>query len=156
LKFIELYFNNNPLVKTPPKGKKITAEHILSKELDMSKVSNKDLGFSDDKERINHWHRMGNLTLLYNTDNSSEGINPYSQKTDCYKNSDFIITNTLVSPKTTTVINGQDTAKFKLINKYEKQYATNNDHWCKKQITARSADIAELVYKLLTNTIETT
>lgn len=37
----------------------------------MTVTSNSELGFVDDEERKNYIHRLGKLTLLYNTDNSS-------------------------------------------------------------------------------------
>lgn len=146
LKFIELYFNQNTKVQTPPKGKKITVEHIHSRNLDMSSLSlQRDLGFADDKERKDYLHRIGNLTLLYNTDNASVGNGTFLEKQPAYTISDFIMTTTLIKPMETTVKNGMDTKLVDSINKYEKQYVSTNGQWTKSLIDVRGNDIAELV-----------
>ncbi len=153
LEFIELYFNKNNIVMNIPKGKKLTAEHILSKKIDMTKYNYADFGMTDEKEFNSYVHRIGNLTLLYNTDNSSQGNGKYDEKKDGYKLSDFIMTSTLVVPKQTTVKNGMDTKLCANINKYEKQYATTNGHWTKNNIIDRGKDVAELVKRILTQDI---
>lgn len=149
LKFVELYFNNNSLVIIPERGKTLTAEHIMSKDLDMTKYSNEELGFESDEERNKYKHRLGNLTLLYNTDNSSLQNAKYSEKLTCYKNSKFVLTTTLVEPKITTVKNGKDTILYRRINYFEKQYASDNGHWTKKLIDLRSEDLSKLIYAIL-------
>lgn len=151
LKFIELYFNQNTKIQSVPKGKKITVEHILSRHLDMSSVSYADLGFSDDNERKEYLHRLGNLTLLYNTDNSSVGQKAYSDKMMTYDLSDFTLTSTLINKVATGVKNGMDTELCDNINKYEKQYTSKNGHWTKELIDARSSDLADLVVCIVKN-----
>ncbi len=153
LEFIELYFNGNTIVMNVPKGKKLTAEHILSQNIDMKVYSYSDFNMVDAKEFHSYEHRIGNLTLLYNTDNASVGNKKYSEKISCYKISDFILTTTLVEPKQTAVKNGVDTIHFANINKYEKQYVSTNGHWTKKNIDERGKDIAELVQKILVKEI---
>jgi len=156
LKFIEIYFNDNQVVKNIPSGKKITVEHILSRSLDVDAlgITNDELGFESDKERESYIHRIGNLTLLFNTDNSSLGNGTYEEKEEMYKQSKFIITSTIVEKLTTPVKNGKDTAFFKKINSYEKNYSSENGQWTKAMIDARSSDLAILVYKILTNDFE--
>ncbi len=143
LKFIELYFNGNTKICSVPKGKKITVEHILSRNI--SEVSNEELGFEDDKERRDYIHRLGNLTLLYNTDNSAIGNTSFEEKIPTYKLSDFIMTSTLVEPFMTTVKNGKDTVLCKTINRFEKQYVADNNHWTKSLIDKRSVDLSKLL-----------
>lgn len=150
LKFVEIYLNANTKIQNVPKGKKITVEHILSKNIDMTIYTNSELGFGDDKERGDYKHRLGNLTLLYNTDNASVGNKKYEEKIDCYKGSDFVMTSTLIQPLVTTVANGKDTHLFAIINKYQKQYNTDNGHWRKENIEERSKDLSDLIYKILT------
>ena len=81
-------------VKNVPQKKKITVEHILSQNLDFEKEGIKlaDLGFETQKQLEDYLHRIGNLTLLYNTDNSAIGNWDFADKTDVYKKSDFKIT----------------------------------------------------------------
>lgn len=149
LKFIELYFNQNTKVKSVPKGKKITVEHILSRNLDMTDIDYTVLGFSDENEKKENIHRFGNLTLLYNTDNSSVGNKVYSEKEAAYKVSDFIMTSTLIEPVKTTVKNGTDTRLFAYINAFEKQYGGTNGYWTKAIIEKRSSDLAELMEHII-------
>jgi len=153
LEFIELYFNENPTIITNRKKRKLTVEHILSQKIDMTKCCYADFDMKDDKEFHSYVHRIGNLTLLYNTDNSSVGNKKYNDKLDCYKDSDFTMTTTLVKPKQTTVQDGLETTRCSNINKYEKQYPTPNGHWRKENIDERGKDLAELVYKILVNEI---
>lgn len=150
LKFIEMYFNQNTKVQSVPKGKRITVEHILSRNIDLSENPIVDLEFSDAMEKTDYIHRFGNLTLLYNTDNSSVGNKPFKEKKSAYKGSDFIITTTLIEPVVTDVKNGMDTRLFSYINKFEKQYQSNNGQWTKSMIEARSADLAELMERIVT------
>ena len=149
LKFVELYFNQNTKVLSVPKGKKITVEHILSRNLDMTDISIDSLGFKDDAERKDNIHRFGNLTLLYNTDNASVGNGKYIDKMVAYKVSDFIMTSTLIEPLQTSVKNGMDTRLYAYINKFEKQYLGTNGLWTKEFIDARSEDMAELMERIV-------
>lgn len=149
LKFVELYFNQNTKVLTVPKGKKITVEHILSRNLDMADINIADLGFKDEAEKKENIHRFGNLTLLYNTDNASVGNGKYIDKTVAYKVSDFIMTSTLIEPLQTSVKNGMDTRLFAYINKFEKQYSGSNGLWTKEFIDSRSNDLSELMERIV-------
>lgn len=64
---------------------------------------------------------------LYN----SVGNGSYNDKMVAYKNSDFIMTSTLIEPVVTGVKNGLDTRLFAYINKFEKQYSSDNGQWKK-------------------------
>ena len=154
LKFIELYFNQNTKIQSVPKGKKITVEHILSRNLDLNSIPLSELHFKDDKERKENLHRLGNLTLLYNTDNSSIGNGTYAEKRMAYKTSDFILTSTLIEPVVTEVKNGMDTRLFSYINKFEKQYNSDNGNWTKELIDSRSDDLGDLVVCIVKNEYE--
>ncbi len=149
LKFIELYFNQNTKVQSVPKKKKITVEHILSRNLDMTDLSYSDLEFSDENEKKEYIHRFGNLTLLYNTDNSSVGNGEFKDKKPAYRSSDFVMTSTLVGPVETVVKNGLDTKLFAYINMFEKQYSTPNGQWTKSLIEKRSEDLADLMERIV-------
>lgn len=152
LKFIEYYFNQNNNVRLLPPGKKLTVEHILSRSLDLesAKITNQDLGFESDKQREDYLHRIGNLTLLYNTDNSAIGNSIFAEKMEIYKKAQFIITSTIVEPLSTPVKNGQDTVFCNLINRNERNYKSVNGQWTRELIEKRSEDIVALVCRILT------
>lgn len=52
LKFIELYFNDNILIKSLP-NKDITVEHMLPRKLDYQKYS-KEMDFDNEKDYMDH------------------------------------------------------------------------------------------------------
>lgn len=150
LKFVESYFNQNPLIKTPHSGKKITIEHILSRKIDLD--DSNDAGFSNLSEKKDYENRIGNLTLLYNTDNSSIGNKKFEGKMQIYKDSDFKMTHCIVEPLSTSIKSGIDTKLYSKINKIEKSYKPNlKGHFDKELIEQRSKDFAEALYKILTN-----
>lgn len=153
LKFLEIYFNQNTKVLSVPKNKRITVEHILSRNIDMSNRKYSDLGFNNEEDKKDNIHRLGNLTLLYNTDNASVGNGTYNDKKESYKNSDFIMTKTLVTPLKTSVKKGKDTALYASINQYEKQYAGKKGMWTKSLIEKRSEDLADLMERIVLNNI---
>lgn len=153
LKFIELYFNKNTIIISKPKGKKITAEHILSQKLDETKVSFREHNFVDEKERDDYIHKLGNITLLFNTDNSSVGNKIFNDKKACYKASSFILTSTIIEKVSTTVKRGMDATICQNINTYEKQYALDEKLWTKDMIEQRSKDLSNLLYDILTKKV---
>lgn len=149
LKFIELYFNKNPQIIKPQERKKITVEHILSRNIDLSDYN--DAGFENQQDFKEHINRIGNFTLLYNTDNSSIGNKMFKDKIEMYKSSDFKMTNVIAEPLTTEVKSGMDTKLFNLINDLEKPYTPNeNGHFSKLLIEQRSEEVANALYKILT------
>lgn len=154
LKFIEYYFNKNDFVRNVPRGKKITVEHILSRNLKLEdyKITNEKLGFESDKERESYLHKIGNLTLLYNTDNSAIGNGIFQEKKEVYKQSTFIITSSIIKPLTTPIKNGKDTAFYQMVNENETQYASGKKLWTKEYIDERGNDIANFMYSILTKT----
>lgn len=150
LKFVELYFNKNPQIIAQQPGKRITVEHIYSKSLVNSKFS--EAGFVDSSEAKDYVNRIGNLTLLYNTDNSSLGNATFSEKIPTYKDCDFRMTSVIVEPLSTTVKAGQDTVLYANINKLENTYSpADNGYWTKELIEKRSESFADAVYCILTN-----
>src|SRR5699024_4143047 len=147
LKFIELYFNNNTSIITVPRGKKISVEHILSRSL---QINTKEYGFENDNEHREYLNHIGNLTLLYNVENSSLGKSNFGEKISAYKKTDFIITKTMVKSIETSVKNGKTATNVKLINEYQPTYVTNNKSiWSKEDIDRRGEHIAKLVYYLV-------
>lgn len=153
LKFIELYFNQNTKIMSPPPKRKITVEHIMAQNIDMTGLTYSDFGYISAQEQQDYLHRLGNLTLLYNLENSSIGNQLYKDKLPTYKVSDFVMTRNLVEPAVTEVKSGIQADTVKNINKYEKQYSSSNGHWTKGNIEQRSTDLADLIYRLLTKTI---
>ena len=133
----------------------MTVEHILSRNINLEdyKITNKDLGFESDKDRESYLHKIGNLTLLFNTDNSAVGNGIYKEKLDVYKQSKFIITSTIVKPLSTPIKNGKDTAYCKMVNENEVQYGAKK-LWTKDLIDKRGEDLANLMYNVLTKGIQ--
>ncbi len=124
-------------------------EHILSRNIDLSDYN--DAGFENQQDFKEHINRIGNFTLLYNTDNSSIGNKMFKDKIEMYKSSDFKITNVIAEPLTTEVKSGMDTKLFNLINDLEKTYTPNeNGHFSKLLIEQRSEEVANALYKILT------
>lgn len=148
LKFIEFYFNDNNEVVSPANNKKITVEHILSRNITISDFSK--FGFADTNEKKEYENRLGNLTLMYNSDNSSLGNSSFKDKIPAYKNCSFKMTHTIVEQLNTTVQNGMDTALYNKINKYEKIYSSDSGEWDKVLIEKRSADLADLFRLIVT------
>lgn len=147
LKFIELYFNNNTSIITVPRGKKITVEHILSRSL---KINIKDYGFESTEEHQEYLNHIGNLTLLYNAENSGLGNASFDEKINAYERTDFIVTKTIVKKIETSVKGGKTAAYNDLINEYQPNYVVGNKSiWSKQDIDRRGEDIAKLVSYLV-------
>lgn len=147
LKFIELYFNNNTSIVTVPRGKRITVEHILSRSL---KIDHEEYGFQNDEEHRDYLNRIGNLTLLYNAENSGLGNSTFGEKIDAYGKTDFIITRTIVKQVETSVKGGKTAKNVNLINEYQPNYVTKNKSiWSKRDIDRRGENIAKLVSYLV-------
>ena len=158
LEFIEMYFNNNetPVLK-PARGKKVSVEHILPQHFDFTKNNIKlsDLGFESTSELKNYINRIGNLTLIAGNANSSMGNATFEGKKPYYKMSNFILTSTIIEPKTTEIKTGPEAKLYEMINKNEKQYGEKETYWTKDLIDKRSHDIAGLMYNILTQALHT-
>ncbi|WP_308590056.1 DUF262 domain-containing HNH endonuclease family protein [uncultured Megasphaera sp.] len=152
LEFIEMYFNKNetPILK-PARGKKASVEHILPQHFDFAKKHLKlsDLGFESESELKNYINRIGNLTLIAGNANSSMGNAVFEEKKAYYKMSNFILTSTLVEPKTTEIKTGPEARLYDMINRNESQYGLKEQYWTKNLIDKRSHDIANLMYNIL-------
>ncbi|MBC2109497.1 DUF262 domain-containing protein [Listeria innocua] len=144
LKFIEIYFLSNNLVKIPPK--KITLEHILAtqtKIVDFTKY-----GFTDKEDFIRHINKIGNLTLLYSDENSSAGTKDVVEKIGLYRESEFLITKSIMDRPETAIKNGKESDRISNINEHLHQYNTRTI-WTKENINKRSEDIANLLVSIL-------
>lgn len=151
LRFIELYFNNNTSIVTVPRGKKISVEHILSRSLN---INLKEYGFENEDEHQDYLNRIGNLTLLYNAENSGLGKSIFGDKVSAYGKTEFIITKTIVNKVETSVKGGKTAVDISLINEYQPNYVTKNKRiWSKKDIDRRGEDIAKLVSYLVSKKV---
>jgi len=148
--FIELKFNNNTLIIRPPKGKRITIEHILAKKTEINDMN--IYGFNDTDEMNRHLNRIGNLTLLYHDENTSIGTRQFIEKYDTYLKSDFIVTKSIVTKLETTIKNGAETERIKLLNEHQPQYL-KNEKWTKELIELRSNKISCLVDLIIKGSI---
>lgn len=149
LKFIELYFNNNTSIIAVPRGKKISVEHILSRSL---QIDYEEYGFENSEEHREYLNHIGNLTLLYNAENSSLGNSSFDEKVEAYKKTDFTITKTMVKRIETFVKGGKTAASVNLINEYQPNYLTDNKAiWSKEDINHRGEHLANLVSYLVSD-----
>jgi len=154
LKFIELYFHGNGAVIVPANKQKITVEHILSKEV-VYDVDFRDAGFDTMEDFDNHKNLIGNLTLLYNNDNSSIGNKKFQDKMKLYKEQDFIITQRIAKEISSTTKGGKSAIRAQLVNENESAYKVNiNGHFSKESIRERSAEIANLICNLVNNNLQ--
>lgn len=151
LYFIELKFNNNALIIRPPKGKRITIEHILAKKTEINDL--RSYGFSDSDEMYRYLNRIGNLTLLYHDENTSIGTRRFAEKFNTYLKSDFIVTKSIVSKLETTIKNGVETDRIKLLNEHQPNYLTN-ENWTREFIEERSHRISGLVDLIIAGRIK--
>ncbi|EOO79506.1 hypothetical protein IC7_00578 [Bacillus cereus BAG1O-1] len=154
LKFIELYFHGNSAVIVPPKKQKITVEHILSKEVIFDKDIS-DAGFIAVEDFKNHKNLIGNLTLLFNNENSSVGNKKFEDKIKLYSDQDFIITQRVAKDLISTTKGGKNANLVSLVNEKESKYVPNTKgHFDKDSIKDRSSKIADLIYDLVNQNIK--
>lgn len=152
IKFIELYQHNNVNIITPEKGKKLSLEHILSRTPDENDVAL--YGFNDIEESKNYSNRIGNLAIVYNTDNSSLSNKNFKEKRPHYEDSVFLTTKVLSSPVTTNVKKGKDTKLYETLNKYlSMDIPLDTKYWTKELINKRSINIENYLRALLENKI---
>lgn len=149
LKFIELYLHGNSSVIVPPKKQKITVEHILSKEVILEKDIT-EAGFISLEDFKNHKNLIGNLTLLYNNENSSVGNKKFKDKIKLYSDQDFVITQRIAKDLLSTTKGGKNAKLVALVNEKESKYLPNTKgHFDKDSIKDRSSRIADLIYDLV-------
>lgn len=153
LKFIELYTHNNVHIKTPVKDRKLTLEHILPRTLKDSEYQS--AGFSSDAEFKDYLNRIGNLAIIYNTDNSHLSNKLFKEKKTVYANTDFLTTKSLAGNLTTHIKSGKDTKLVSNVNENIVVYETegNEAYWSKDLIDKRSAKIASYLEKILSKQI---
>ncbi len=63
--------------------------------------------------------------------------------------SNFVLTSTLIEPKTTEIKTGLEAQLYEMINQNEEQYGVKEKYWPKDLIDKRSHDIASLMYNIL-------
>ncbi len=155
LKFIEVYFNRNKsdVILKSSSQKKASLEHILPQTLDSGtkRITYKELGFESEEERKGYLHRIGNLTLMDLTENISMQNVSFEKKKEYYKESEFIITSTIVKQYKKNVKSGPTAQLADRIRKYEKQYGkASQKYWTKDLIEQRGKDLTGLIYDVLT------
>lgn len=153
-RFIERYYGNNIEALYLPNGKKLSLEHIMSRKLTIYDYSL--LNFNDEEDFNQHLNRIGNLTLVYSTDNASMGNKSFRDKVPHFKNSDFMLTKKLGTNLKTEVRLGKDTKLYKQINKYISTPVLKKDqkHFTKEMIEKRSYEICNLLADVLTATVK--
>ena len=77
------------------------------------------------------------------------GNGVFEEKKAYYKMSNFVLTSTLIEPKTTEIKTGPEAQLYEMINQNEKQYGVKEKYWTKDLIDKRSHDIASLMYNIL-------
>lgn len=147
LKYIELCVMSNNLVTRP--NKKLTLEHILATNTAITNFS--DYGFSDEKDFIESLNKIGNLTLLYNDENSAASNKDIEFKKSIYESSDCKITKLISVELSTPIKNGKETMKINKLNKYRSPEKIG-EKWTKKNIESRSEKIATLLKDFLMQT----
>lgn len=151
-RLLEGYFCERVEAIYKDKSKKYSIEHIVSQKINIS--SYRELNFEDEEEFLQYKNKIGNLTLIYSSDNSSLGNKAFVNKIPHYKNDvTFYLTKKLATDLKTEVKNGQDT---KLINKINSYVTTPNlkeheTHFTKDLIENRSNEITKIVIDLIQN-----
>ncbi|MEB8127621.1 DUF262 domain-containing protein [Staphylococcus succinus] len=145
--------NGNAISKSL--SKHLTIEHILSQKINIDNYS--EIGFLDEEEFAQYKNRIGNLTLINNTDNSSMGNKKFIEKLPHYRDDvEFLLTKKLATNLETNVKNGQDTKLVNMINSYitTPKLAKNEIHYTKKMIDLRSNEITNLIMDFITDSLK--
>ncbi|RLJ91206.1 uncharacterized protein with ParB-like and HNH nuclease domain [Planococcus citreus] len=154
LKFIELYGQGNILIKSPAPNKRLTLEHILPRTLRDEEV--RMAGFQNTGEFKEFINRIGNLAIVYNTDNSHLSNKNFSQKKTVFADTDFLTTKSLAGDLTTHIKDGKDSKLVNQINENIAVYTSEDSsiYWTKELIDERSAKIASYLEKILTKEVK--
>lgn len=154
LKFIELYVHNNVHIKTPAKDKRLTLEHVLPRTLENDQYEM--AGFETKEEFRDYLNRIGNLAIIYNTDNSHLSNKLFSEKKAVYATTDFLTTKSLAGNVKTHIKSGKDSKLFNYVNENIVVYTTEeiSEFWHKELIDERSLKIASYLEKILTKEVE--
>lgn len=145
--------NGNAISKSL--SKHLTIEHILSQKINIDNYS--EIGFLDEEEFAQYKNKIGNLTLINNTDNSSMGNKKFIEKLPHYRDDvEFLLTKKLATNLETNVKNGQDTKLVNMINSYitTPKLAKNEIHYTKKMIDIRSNEITNLIMDFITDSLK--
>ena len=153
LKFIELYVHHNVHIKSPSKDKRLTLEHVLPRTLQEGEYQ--VAGFSSKVEFNDYLNRIGNLAIIYNTDNSHLSNKQFSDKKVVYATTDFLTTKSLAGEVKTHIKQGKDSKLYGTVNENIIVYNSDEiqEYWHKDLINARSTKIASYLEKILTKEI---
>lgn len=150
LKFLEIYAHNNVHIKNPTKDKKLTLEHILPRKFDSQLLE--EAGFFNESEFKDYVNRIGNLAIIYNTDNSHLSNKKFNEKVKVYKTTDFLTTNSLAGELKTEIKAGKDSKLYGEINGMlvdNKVERDNLEFWNKDLIDNRSIKVGLYLEKIL-------
>ncbi|OEK79679.1 hypothetical protein AST03_06865 [Staphylococcus equorum] len=149
-RLLEGYFCERVEAIHKDQSKKYTIEHILSQKIDVQSFS--ELNFENEEEFLQYKNKIGNLTLIYSTDNSSLGNKSFKNKIPHYDNDvNFYLTKKLATNLKTEVKNGQDTKLINKINSYvtTPNLKSNEQHFTKNMIDKRSNEITNIIIDLV-------
>lgn len=154
LKFMELYGHSNVHIKSPSPNKRLTLEHILPRTLKDEEYQL--AGFNSKTEFKEYLNRMGNLAIIYNTDNSHLSNKKFFEKKNVYAKTDFLTTKSIAGDLTTHIKDGKDSKMVKRINENITVYTHEDaaEYWNKELIDERSAKIASYLEKILTKEVK--
>ncbi|MBU6080344.1 DUF262 domain-containing protein [Allobacillus halotolerans] len=151
LKFIEYYSTDNEIaIKDKYKKDKITVEHVLAKELPEKYYE--EHGFEDKNDFKNYLNRIGNLTLLLGSPNTSASNKTPVEKKAHFTQSDFLLTRRITGEIEYAVKSGRQRENIDIINEKFSTYLGENEKnmlFNKDAIVKRSDEVAEVVRDLL-------
>lgn len=158
LRFIEIYVNHNTSAMNDPRGNNhIELEHILPQDTSRRSQEEKEsLGFSEDDDIRQVLNRIGNLTLLTKSENSSISDQIFKKKIVSYQNSGFKVTKSIVSNIPAPSQSGIGKRQTDIVNYYEKNYVLlrHPDAWGKDMIEERTNDIIDLIINIIQNKVK--
>lgn len=149
LRFIELYAHHNVHIKSTMKDRRLTLEHIMPRKFEDS--ADGAAGFESELARKDYLNRIGNLAIIYNTDNSHLSNKLFSEKKDVYIKTDFLTTKSLAGEVRTHIKTGKDAVLYRQVNGHLASYDTMSDYWTKTMIEHRSKQIAAYLEYILVN-----
>ena len=136
-----LSISNYHLEGTKLDGNNISIEHILPQTPNFEQCSYKDINKDNYK---NYIHRIGNLTLVDQSWNSSSSNGCFNDKMNILKNQNIYITKTIVKD----FLNKGNT-KFNKYRTIFNKYFSAQEQWGKEQIEKRSKAFSELLFYIL-------
>ena len=94
------------------------------------------------------------VMLCIGANTKANAANVLDDYIEVYENTEFVLTSTLVKPKESGIIDGNETRLFEIINRYEKAYSVEDEYWDKTLIETRSKDMADFIVCILKNSFD--